>query len=110
MEEESEPNPSQQDPAPSGDASILFDEDRFFHLKTLRADGCYLPLLLGEQYFSPSDTGQQQDDDGAPPPPPPPREGAGPPSLRDVEGVEQGGQPSLDSKSDFALDHQSDHQ
>jgi len=34
------------------DVNILFDEDRFFHLKTLRADGCYLPLLLGERYFT----------------------------------------------------------
>lgn len=32
-------------------ATILFDEDRFLELKTLRADGCYLPLLLGELYF-----------------------------------------------------------
>jgi len=38
------------------DISILFDEDRYFHLKTLRADGCYLPLLLSECYFTSGDT------------------------------------------------------
>jgi len=102
MEEEAQPNASQQNTVSSVDASILFDEDRFLHLKTLRADECYLPLLLGERYFAPSDTDRQQrtleDGDGIPLRTPPPREGAAP---RDAE---PGGRPSLDSKSGFALD------
>jgi len=34
MEGEAQPKPSQQNTVFSGDTSILFDEDRFFHLKT----------------------------------------------------------------------------
>lgn len=27
------------------ESAIIFDEDRFFHIKNLRAQGCYLPLI-----------------------------------------------------------------
>lgn len=30
---------------------MLFDEERFFHIKNLRAQRRYMPLLMGKQYY-----------------------------------------------------------
>jgi len=35
----------------SADSTVLFDEDRFLHIKNLRAQGRYLPLFLRDQFF-----------------------------------------------------------
>lgn len=84
------------------DISILFDEDRYFHLKTLRADGCYLPLLLSERYFTSDDTGggkhqrQQEQHESEEVSSAIPR-----PNLNQANSTKT---TRLDCKSDFALD------
>eukprot|EP00551_Chaetoceros_affinis_P009177 CAMPEP_0203680304 /NCGR_PEP_ID=MMETSP0090-20130426/38735_1 /ASSEMBLY_ACC=CAM_ASM_001088 /TAXON_ID=426623 /ORGANISM="Chaetoceros affinis, Strain CCMP159" /LENGTH=857 /DNA_ID=CAMNT_0050548315 /DNA_START=45 /DNA_END=2621 /DNA_ORIENTATION=- len=36
--------------------NVLFDEDRFYHLKRLRSDGMYIPLFNDEDFFPASTT------------------------------------------------------
>ena len=33
------------------ECNILFDEDRFYHLKRLRSEGSYIPLFKDDDYF-----------------------------------------------------------
>eukprot|EP00978_Attheya_sp_CCMP212_P040778 scaffold226276_cov55-Attheya_sp.AAC.7 len=44
---------SVQEPSRSKECTILLDEDRFFHIKNLRAQDRYMPLLLDDHFFSP---------------------------------------------------------
>jgi len=39
---------------PSHECSVLFDEDRFFSIKRLRAEERYIPLLMGQTLFQES--------------------------------------------------------
>jgi len=42
------------------ECSVLFDEDRFFSIKSLRSEGRYMPLLMGQQLFG-SNTSSSDD-------------------------------------------------
>jgi hypothetical protein len=44
---------SVKEPSRSKECTILLDEDRFFHIKNLRAQDRYMPLLLDDHFFSP---------------------------------------------------------
>lgn len=52
--------PSSVEDKTEKECSVLFDEDRFFHLKYLRSKGTYIPLFNDEDYFISSPSRQQQ--------------------------------------------------